>query len=156
MKLLIVDHPAHHDYTISGEVINGIDLSVFPADATFKGNADTDAAGIHNVERIEGELHVTLGQHGLLYECAPVNGSHDWFGTGEWIDAADYDDEQCYIVATAAPENADYEKRSDGWTVTVPVVEEPEEPEAGEEQPIDEVEEPPGPGEDESTAEVVE
>ena len=139
MKLLIVDHPAHHDYTISGDVINGIDLSVFPADATFKGNADTDAAGIHNVERIDGELRVTLGQCGLLYECAPVNGSHDWFGTGEWIDAADYDNEHCYIVATAAPENASYEKRDDGWTVTVPVVEEPEEPEAGDEEAIDEV-----------------
>ena len=113
MKLLIVDHPAHHDYTISGGGINGIDLSVFPADATFKGNADTDAAGIHN-------------QRGLLYECAPVNGSHDWFGTGEWIDAADYDPDQCYLVATAAPDNASYEKRPDGWTVTVPVVEEPE------------------------------
>lgn len=129
MKLLIVDKPIHHDYTISGEVINGIDLSIFPADATFKGNADTDAAGIYNVERIDGELYITLGQHGLLYECTPVNGSHDWLGTSEWMDADDYDPEQCYIVATAAPDDAEYVKRAEGWTVKVPVVE-PEEPDA--------------------------
>ena len=66
MKLLITDKPIHHDYVISGSVINGIDLSVFPAGAIFRGNDSTDAAGIYNVELIDGELYVTLGQHGRL------------------------------------------------------------------------------------------
>ncbi|MGP5324925.1 hypothetical protein [Vreelandella titanicae] len=129
MKLLITDKPIHHDYVISGSVINGIDLSVFPAGAIFRGNDSTNAAGIYNVELIDGELYVTLGQHGLPYECEPVNGSHDWFGTGEWINAGDFDPEYCYIVATAAPDDAEYVKRAEGWTVNVPVVEQ-EEPDA--------------------------
>lgn len=145
MKVLIADKPLHHDYTISGDVINGLDLSVFPTDAVFKSNEATDAVGVYHVEWRDGELYVTLGQRGLTYECDPVNGSHDWFGTGEWIDAEDYDPERCYIVATSAPDDANYEKREDGWTVTVPVVEEPEPDPA--EEPVEEPEpvEPPPP-----------
>lgn len=124
MKLLIADKPQHHDYVINGSVINGIDVALFPEGATFTGDETTAAAGIYNVERINGELHVTLGQRGLLYECAPTNRSHDWLGTGEWIDAADYNPESCYIVATSAPEGAEYLRRPDGWTVVLP---EPEE-----------------------------
>lgn len=139
MKLLITDSPLHTDYTIRGDVINGIDLSVFPAGAVFEGNEVTSSAGICNVERRDGELYVTLGQRGLEYECAPVNGSHDWFGTGEWIYASHFDPDRCYIVATGAPAEAEYEKRPEGWTVVVPVFEEDEELEPEGNEQIEEV-----------------
>lgn len=107
-------------YAISGTVINGFDLSIMPEDAEFLGSEDLRSAGIVNVEWINSELCVTLAQKGTTYECQPVSGSHDWRGTGEWVDAADYDPDHCYIVATSAPEGAEYVKRENGWTVVLP------------------------------------
>lgn len=109
---------------ISGTVINGFDLSQFPEGATFKSNDDTNVAGIHHIERTSAGLFVTLSQRVNAYECQPVDGGHNWEDTREWIDAADYDPHRCYIVATSAPEGAEYVKRETGWTVTLPQVEE--------------------------------
>lgn len=108
------------DLTISESTVNGFDLSPFPEGAKFFATEETLAAGIRCVDRINGELHVTVGQCGLTYECQPTNGSHDWSGTDDWTDAADYDPAKCYIVATSAPEGAEYVKRDNGWTVVVP------------------------------------
>lgn len=126
MKLLVNAAPYGSVATnnIKGEMVNGIDLSNFPEGGTLILSADILAAGIYDVERINGVLHVTIGQCGLPYECHYVNGEIEWHGTGEWIDAADYDPSRCYIVATSAPEGAEYVKRENGWTVTLPQVEE--------------------------------
>lgn len=120
MKLRFRVKPIALNSSVGEERVGNFDLSQFPEGAKFIGNEDTLLEGIYNVERIDGELHVTVGQCGLAYECQPTNGSHDWSGTDEWIDAADYDPDRCYIIASGAPEGAEYVKRADGWTVVVP------------------------------------
>lgn len=110
-------------YTIHNDFINGLDTSVFTEGAVFVGNEETQAAGIFDMKRRDGELYVTLGQCSLTYSCQPLNDSHDWLGGG-WIDAADYDPSRCYIVASSAPEGAEYVKREKGWTVTMPTEDE--------------------------------
>ena len=114
------DNPS---YTISGERINSLDLSVFPEGGVFIGNEATQAAGIYNVARINGELFVTLAQRGLAYQCSPTNGSHDW-SESDWIDAASYNPGTCYIIATSAPMGAEYHRTAEGWTVCLPELEE--------------------------------
>ena len=107
------------DYTIDNSTINGIDLSQFPEGGQFIGDESTQEAGIYNVIRDESnELIVTLAQRGLGYECPPVNGSHDWQESG-LIDSANYDPNTCYIAATSKPNDAEYVKRTDGWTVAI-------------------------------------
>ena len=108
------------DYQISNETINGIDLSQFPAGGKFIGDESTQAAGIYDVTHNGTELVVTLAQRGLAYECCPTNGSHDWCGSGELIDSSEYNPETCYIVATSKPDNTDYVKREQGFTVAIP------------------------------------
>lgn len=120
LKLIPVSACGVTELTLSVEMVNGFDLSPFPEGAKFTATEGTLSAGIRNVDRVDGELHVTVGQCGLAYECQPITGSHDWSGTDGWIDAADYDPDRCYIVATSAPEGAEYVKRADGWTVVVP------------------------------------
>lgn len=110
------------DYQISGETINGLDLLVFPEGGKFIGDDTTQAAGIYDVTRENGELFVTLAQNGVGYECRPTNGSHDW-GESDWIDAATFDNATCYIVASSAPPDAEYVKRDGGWTVALPETE---------------------------------
>jgi hypothetical protein len=125
MKIKILAGAYFGGIEIVGNSVNGFDLSSFPSNGSFRTSEDMLSAGICNVEMIEGELIVSLIQQGGAYECQPVNGSHDWRGTGEWIDAADYDPAHCYIVATAAPEGAEYVKRDSGWTVVMPQPTEP-------------------------------
>ena len=109
------------EYTIKQETINGIDLSQFPAGGKFIGDESTKTSGIYDVTRDEnGELLVTLAQRGLTYECCPSNGSHDWRGTSELIDSAEYNPSTCYIVATSKPEGAVCVKRAEGFTVALP------------------------------------
>lgn len=120
MKIKVIPTGQYHPLKINGEVVNGFDLSGFPEGAKFVGNIDTSNAGVYHVERIKGELYITVGQRDLAYECEPTNGSHDWTDADEWINAADYDPDRCYIVATNAPEDAEYVKRDNGWTVVVP------------------------------------
>ncbi len=125
MKLRIIPKGVSQPTVIiNHHVINGVDVSGLPEGAVFIRSPETDAAGIFDIRRSQGELHVTIAQHALAYECSPINGSHNWQGTDEWIDAADYDPNRCYIVATSAPEGAEYVKRENSWTVTLPQVEE--------------------------------
>ncbi|MBS3670211.1 hypothetical protein [Vreelandella boliviensis] len=124
MKINIVSDRLYHGISINGDVVNGFDLSSFPEGAHFSASDEMTDAGIYGVERIDGELYVTLGQYGLNYECPSSSGGHDWRGTGEWIDADEYDPDRCYIVATSAPEGAEYMRRQNGWTVAMPETEE--------------------------------
>ena len=124
MKIKVLAAPRDIDNSFTGEIVNGIDLTRFPEGGRFISSEQLDVVGIYGIERVQGELWVVLGQLGLPYECQPVDGYHDWRGTGEWIDAADYDPNRCYIVATSAPEGAEYIKRENGWTVTLPETEE--------------------------------
>ena len=114
------------DYTISNETINGIDLSQFPAGGKFIGDESTQEAGIYDVTHNGTELTVTLAQRGLAYECGPTNGSHDW-QESDLIDAAEYDENTCYIIASSKPEDAEYVKREQGFTVAIPAQEDEDE-----------------------------
>lgn len=81
-------------YTISGEIVNGIDLSIIEHGGKFIGSDDTRAAGIRNAERDENnELWVTLKQE--------VGAGH--WREGEWIEAGDYDPEVVYVVKLDKP-----------------------------------------------------
>ncbi|MGP7732921.1 hypothetical protein [Oceanimonas smirnovii] len=99
--------------------VNNFDISEFPEGGQFVGNDATLAAGIYDASRINGELFVTVAQCGLAYQCTPINGSHDW-AESDWIDAANYNPDTCYIIATSAPESAEYHRTDDGWTVKLP------------------------------------
>lgn len=114
LKFLAKGQP-QPDYSISNSNVNGVNLSVFPEGGKFVGNEQTRAAGIYNVEH-DGELVVTLGQHGLAYECCPVNGSHDW-RESDLIDASDYIHGTCYIKAISKPDGSYIQVRENGFTV---------------------------------------
>lgn len=115
MKLKFEAHAAAQQYNINNKTINGIDLSVFPDGGKFIGDDDTKAAGIISVERIDGELYVTLIQACTTYQV-PVY-SHDWT-EGEYIDSAEFSNDNCYIVATAKPVGTEYFKTEQGcWSV---------------------------------------
>ena len=93
MKLIFAPTNNHHDYTINGETINGIDLS-----DVLEGEKwdlpELRAVGIREVSRQDGELLAVLQQkHGKMPGI-----SQDW-ESGEPIDAEDYDPDQCYIRA---------------------------------------------------------
>lgn len=124
MKLKILAGPVDFNYEISGDVINGIDTSLFTEGSTFTGNEETLASGIYGMEWVSGELVVTIAQKGILYECQPINGGHYWHEAPSLIDVSEFDASQCYIVATGAPDGAQYVKRDDGWTVVLPEQEE--------------------------------
>lgn len=110
------------NHSISGSAVNDIDISAFVEGSRFTGNDDTRAAGIVNMYWEGGDLHIVLGQKYTRYEI-PTN--RQYWSESDWIDVADYDPDRCYIVATTAPENAEYVKRDNGWTVVVPETEEP-------------------------------
>ena len=114
------------DYTIYNSIINGIDVSQFPAGGKFIGDESTQAAGIYDVTHNGTELVVTLAQRGLTYECSPTNGSHDWQESG-LIDSTEYDENACYIIASSKPEGAEYVKREQGFTVAIPAQEDNDE-----------------------------
>ena len=86
-------------YQIDGETINGIDLSPLEHGGMFLGNDVTLAAGISDAYRdSEDVLHVNL-KVPVLASRLPGRKAH-WRGTGEEIDAADYDPEICYVEPT--------------------------------------------------------
>ncbi|RUR43382.1 hypothetical protein [Vreelandella populi] len=122
---------APNSYDISGRIINGIDVSLFPARATFTGNEETQAAGIYGMQWVDGVLHVSLGQMTKAYQF-PVY-SHDW-EEGNWIDATDYDRSKCYVKATNPQavalldgDQAEYFRDNDGkWSVRMTETEEQE------------------------------
>ncbi len=83
-------------YTISGETITAYqggqsevyDLSGFPEGATFQGADPVNGVpAIRNVDRVDGELRVTL--------CQQVGPGH-WSESG-WIDAATYDPDAIHV-----------------------------------------------------------
>lgn len=78
-------------YEFEGEKIkfNGetFDLSNFEEGDVFEG-IEGEIQGIRAVERIDGELHVTL--------CQKAPQGH-WTGKDEYIDSTDYDPNNLYI-----------------------------------------------------------
>jgi hypothetical protein len=113
---------APRSYNISGSVINGIDTAPFVEGSVFVGNESTKEAGIFNMQWVNGELHVTLGQMTKAYDLTIY--SHDW-AEGEWINASDYSPAVCYVVASRPKASyliesghAEYFQDTDGrWTV---------------------------------------
>tara|TARA_B100000929_G_scaffold205405_1_gene163575 strand:- start:4405 stop:4809 length:405 start_codon:yes stop_codon:yes gene_type:complete len=82
------------EYTINGQVINGVDVSAFKAGAQFIGNEQTKEAGIYGVFWRADELHVVLAQ--------PTDTTGVPWGARDtgWIDAATYTPEARYVAAT--------------------------------------------------------
>lgn len=81
-------------YEISGETINGIDLSIIEHGGQFVGNDETKTAGIRNAQRDEhGELWVTLTQ-----EVGPGH----WTESA-WFDADSYAPDTVYVVKLNKP-----------------------------------------------------
>ncbi|WP_316348470.1 hypothetical protein [Desulfuromonas acetoxidans] len=104
-------------YSISGETVNGIDLSIFPQGGQFVGNDETFSAGIFSVERDEaGELLVTLAQQTKVYHV-PVF-SHDW-EESNFIDSVLYDPAICYCIPTAMPDGCEAIVDMDGACTVV-------------------------------------
>ena len=116
LKFKAINQAPH--YTINNETINGIDLSVFPENGKFVGDETTTEAGIHSVERTEGILYVTLAQSCTAYQT-PVP-SHDWRGSGDYIDSADFSNDICYLKPIAAPEGFSFINTPEGWSVRMP------------------------------------
>ena len=122
-------------HEISGETINGIDLSPLDFGGLFVGNEDTRAAGIRDAHRdAEGELRVTLTERTMASRL-PGRKAH-WRGTGQEIDAADYDPAECHVTPTGLTgltEGTDYRivwrdgmaPGESGWTVESVEQEEP-------------------------------
>lgn len=81
-------------YSISGEEINGIDLSPLEYGGQFIGDIESKGQGIRAVERDEhDELWVTL--------CQSVGPGH-WVES-DWMDAADYDPNAIYVTYLDKP-----------------------------------------------------
>ncbi len=83
-------------YHVNGEVITAYhdgqseqyDLSAFPEEATFQGADPVNGVpAIRNVERVDGELKVTL--------CQQVGPGH-WQESG-WFDGATYDPDAIHV-----------------------------------------------------------
>lgn len=86
-------------HSISGETVNGLDLSPLQHGDKFTGSEATQQAGIKDAYLDEsGELWVTLKQCTISSKI-PGLPAH-WRGKDEWIDAKDYDPEVCYVEPT--------------------------------------------------------
>ena len=126
MIKFIPDGQKKHHYHISGTLINGIDISDFPENGKFTGNNATDLAGIVDVTLVNSVPHVTLTQRCLPYQCDIVNGFSTWVASS-WVDANEYDENTCYVIASSKPEGAEYVKREQGFTVAIPAQEDNDE-----------------------------
>lgn len=117
IKFLALPSGVPDEYIISGSVVNGLDLSVFPEGGKFVGDETTREAGIHKVERDEtGELIVTLAQSCTGYQVQVP--SHDWRESEELIDSTELSNDVCYIIPTAMPEGCETFKTESGqWSV---------------------------------------
>lgn len=127
MKLKFLAKDKAPDYQISGETINGLDLSIIQHGGQFIPNDTTRAAGIFAAERTEsGELYVTLAQDC----CASRWGKPAHWREGQYIDADTYKSDECYIVPTNFandnPDTFEVFKCNDGWCVRKPEVTEDE------------------------------
>ena len=117
---------APDSYDISGETINGIDLSPLDQGGKFVGNEETREAGIRDAYRDEdGELHVTLEQ-AVIASQYPGEKAH--WREGEEIDAEEYDPDTCLVIPTGVEhltEGEDYRTvwadgraaGEEGWTI---------------------------------------
>ncbi|MCE8042424.1 hypothetical protein HOP60_09690 [Halomonas daqingensis] len=130
MKIKLLAGPAPDYYVFSGETVTAFkdgaaevyDLSGFPDGGVFQG-ADTvgGVPAIYGVERVGGELHLTLAQR-VVASKYPDKMAH-WRGQ-QVIDAADYDPDTCYVTPTGMAGVEDYEivrgtdaAGVEGWTV---------------------------------------
>lgn len=119
MKLKFLATTNYFNNTISGDVINGIDLSEIPNGTAISPLPEPlREAGIIAVERDQtGELFVTLQQSCLSYEY-PVT-SHDW-KESPWIPASQFDPDTCYIIPSSVEGKTDYEMVFRDTTETLP------------------------------------
>lgn len=117
-------------YTFDGEIVTAhvgsisksYDLNAFPEGGVFQGADRVNGVdAIQGAERIDGELYVTLRQRVVAGQY-PNKCAH-WRGL-DWIDAADYDPEKCYVTPTGMAGVEDYEivrgvdvAGVEGWTV---------------------------------------
>ena len=86
------------DHQFDGETVNGIDLSPLEHGGQFIGSAATQGAHIHDAHRdAAGVLHVTLNMP-TIGSRLPDRPAH--WRDSDWIDAADYDPEVCYVDPT--------------------------------------------------------
>lgn len=101
-------------YEIDGEAITAhkgdesetYDLSVFPEGGKFEGvDKLAGTAPIRNIARENGELRVTLCQRVIAGQY-PGKKAH--WRDSEWIDAADYTPETCFVVPTGMAGVDDY------------------------------------------------
>ena len=116
--------PKHYD--INGEIINGIDFSVFKHGDKFIGDDKTQNAGIRDAYRDEkGELHITLKQ---VVITSQLKGRKAHWREGSFIAASEYNPDKCYVVPTGVAdlvEGKDYQivkgidsAGAEGWTIT--------------------------------------
>jgi hypothetical protein len=88
-----------HPHQIEGETINGFDFSGLDHGGQYVPTDATLEAGIRAAHRdADGILHVTLTERCIAGRY-PARGAH-WRGSGQEIDAADYDPSVCHIVPT--------------------------------------------------------
>lgn len=88
------------DHQISGETVNGVDLSPLEYGGKFLGSEATEGAQIYDAFRDQtGVLHVTLKMPTLASRL-PCYAAH--WRDSDWIEAADYDPEVCYVDPTGA------------------------------------------------------
>ena len=123
-------------HQITGETINGIDLSPLEHGGAFVPTEATSAAGIRAAQRdAQGVLHVTLTER-VIASQFPGRKAHWRGGEGE-IDASAYDPNQCHVTPTGMDglvEGEDYHivwrdglaAGEAGWTIEPIEKEEPE------------------------------
>ncbi|QJQ93911.1 MULTISPECIES: hypothetical protein [Halomonadaceae] len=117
-------------YTLSGETVAAhnkgmteeYNLSDFPEGGLFQSADPVDGVpAILNVERVNGDLYVTLCQQVIASQYPDLK-AH-WRGQ-QVLDSADYDPDTCYVTPTGLSGVYDYEivrgkdvAGVEGWTV---------------------------------------
>ena len=107
-------------YIIDGNLVNGVDTSLFDQESYFIGNDETLEAGIYDMYWLDGHLHITLGQKAKTTDFS--------WGAREsgWIDLSEYSPVARYIAATdevalemIANGQAEYwrDPEDENWTV---------------------------------------